>query len=156
MFAGKVAVVTGASRGIGRAVAVDLVKQGADVAVIGRDAAALDETLAACRTARVEARVAPYVADVTDEAANAAAVAQIVAEFGRLDIAVANAGQSIDGLMLRFKGADLDPHFFCPPPWPGRWSSSAVVRSSSSRVSSASPGVPARPRIARPKRVCLV
>jgi 3-oxoacyl-[acyl-carrier protein] reductase len=108
MFAGKVAVVTGASRGIGRAVAVDLVKQGADVAVIGRDAAALDETLAACRTARVEARVAPYVADVTDEAANAAAVAQIVAEFGRLDIAVANAGQSIDGLMLRFKGADLD------------------------------------------------
>jgi 3-oxoacyl-[acyl-carrier protein] reductase len=108
MFAEKVALVTGASRGIGRAVAVDLAKHGADVALIGRDIAALDETAAACRTARGDARVACIAADLADETANADAVARVVRDFGRLDIAVANAGQSIDGLMLRFKRAELD------------------------------------------------
>ncbi len=107
MFAGKVAVVTGASRGIGRAIAVDLSKHGADVALLGRDSAALDETAAACRAARPTARVLPLTLDVTDERATSDAVARISADFGRLDIAVGNAGQSIDGLMLRFKSADL-------------------------------------------------
>jgi 3-oxoacyl-[acyl-carrier protein] reductase len=108
MFAGKVAVVTGASRGIGRAIAVDLCRNGADVALFGRDAAALDDSIAACRASRVDARVTPYVVDVTDEAANAAAVARILVEFGRIDFAIANAGQAIDGLMLKFKSTDLD------------------------------------------------
>jgi len=108
MFDGKVAVVTGASRGIGRAIAVDLARQGASIGVFGRDGSALDETVAACRQARADARVTPYRVDVTDEAANNDAVAQVVREFGRLDIAVANAGQSIDGLMLRFRAADLE------------------------------------------------
>ena len=108
MFAGKVAVVTGASRGIGRAIAVDLCRNGADVALFGRDTLALDETVAACRAARAEARIAPYVVDVADESANAGAVARTLADFGRLDFAIANAGQAIDGLMLKFKGADLD------------------------------------------------
>jgi 3-oxoacyl-[acyl-carrier protein] reductase len=105
---GKVAVITGASRGIGRAVAVDLARAGADVALFGRDAAALAETEAACREARSGTRTAVHRVDVTDEKAVGEAVAAVVAAFGRIDVAVANAGQAQDGLILRFKSADLD------------------------------------------------
>ena len=105
---GKVAVVTGASRGIGRAIAVDLARAGADVALFGRDAAALEETVAAARTAREGVKVTQYLVDVTSEPATADAIAEVVAEHGRLDVAVANAGQAHDGLILRFKSADLD------------------------------------------------
>jgi 3-oxoacyl-[acyl-carrier protein] reductase len=108
VFAGKVAVITGASRGIGRAIAVDLAKNGADVALAGRDLAALDATAAACRAGRAGVRANSYSVDVADEAANTELLARIIAEFGRIDIAIANAGQSIDGLMLRFRGSDLD------------------------------------------------
>jgi 3-oxoacyl-[acyl-carrier protein] reductase len=105
---GKVAIVTGASRGIGRAVAVDLARAGADVALFGRDTAALEETAAACREARPGAKVSQYAVDVASEKATSEAVAAVLAEFGRIDVAVANAGQSIDGLILRFKASDLD------------------------------------------------
>ena len=108
MFAGKVAIVTGASRGIGRAIAVDLSKNGADVALLGRDSAALGETAAACGAARAGVRAVPYVVDAAAEKATSEAVARVAAELGRVDIAVANAGQSVDALMLRFKSGDLD------------------------------------------------
>jgi 3-oxoacyl-[acyl-carrier protein] reductase len=108
-MAERVAVITGASRGIGRAIAVDLGAQGYAVAILGRDAAALAETAAAVRErAGAAAPVAVLVADVADQAAVDAAVAAVLAEFGRIDVAVANAGQSQDGLILRFKPADLD------------------------------------------------
>ena len=107
-FAGKVAIVTGASRGIGRAIAVDLARGGADLALFGRDAEALDESAAACRAARAGVRAQPYIVDVAAESANLAAVAAVLKEHGRIDIAVANAGQALDGLMLRFKSADLE------------------------------------------------
>jgi 3-oxoacyl-[acyl-carrier protein] reductase len=105
---GKVAVVTGASRGIGRAIAVDLARAGADLALFGRDTLALGETKAACLAAREGARVTMHVADVSDEEAVSAAIAEVLAESGRVDVAVANAGQAKDGLILRFKSADLD------------------------------------------------
>ncbi|GAC1418601.1 MAG: 3-oxoacyl-[acyl-carrier-protein] reductase [Candidatus Velthaea sp.] len=108
MFAGKVAVITGASRGIGRAIAVDLARGGADVALFGRDTAALDQTVAACKTARADVRANAYAVDAVSESATTEAIANVIADLGRVDIAVANAGQSIDGLMLRFKSADLD------------------------------------------------
>jgi 3-oxoacyl-[acyl-carrier protein] reductase len=105
---GKFAVVTGASRGIGRAIAVDLARAGADVALFGRDLPALEETQAACAAAREGARTKIHVVDVTDEAAVAEHIGQMTAAVGRIDIAVANAGQAKDGLILRFKSADLD------------------------------------------------
>lgn len=103
-----VAIVTGASRGIGRAIAVDLAKNGADVALFGRDATALAETQAAVRDARPDTRTSVQVVDVASEAAVNAAVAATISELGSVDIAVANAGQAIDGLILRFKSGDLD------------------------------------------------
>ncbi len=107
-LAGRAALVTGASRGIGRAIAVDLARHGADVAIVGRDAAALAETSLEARAARASARILQIVADVADAAAVDAFVARTHAEFGRLDIAVANAGQAVDGLIMRAKPADIE------------------------------------------------
>lgn len=107
-FEGKVALITGASRGIGRAIAVEMAKRGADVAIVGRDQAALEETAAACANARVGAVAHVLIADVADQPAVEACVAQTVERFGRLDFAVANAGQSIDSLLLRLKPEVID------------------------------------------------
>jgi 3-oxoacyl-[acyl-carrier protein] reductase len=105
---GRVAVVTGASRGIGRAVAIDLTRAGADVALFGRDEAALAEVQAACLAERSDAALSVHAVDVTDEQAVSRAVTAVLETHGRIDVAVANAGQSQDGLILRFKSADLD------------------------------------------------
>jgi len=105
---GKVAVITGASRGIGRAIAVDLARAGADVALFGRDTPALAETKAACEAARAGAKVTLHLADVASEPEVAGGIAAALKEHGRIDVAVANAGQAKDGLILRFKGEDLD------------------------------------------------
>jgi 3-oxoacyl-[acyl-carrier protein] reductase len=105
---GKVAIVTGASRGIGRAIAVDLARHGASVAIVGRDTAALAETEAEIRLVAGDAKVAVHALDVADPAAVDALVAAVHKEFGSIDIAVANAGQAIDGLIVRSKPADLE------------------------------------------------
>ena len=87
---GKTAFVTGASRGIGRGVAVSLAQAGADVALIGRDTAALDETLAGVKaTGR---RALAIKTDVTSADSIDAAVTQTVKEFGKIDTLVCNAG----------------------------------------------------------------
>ena len=108
IFAERSAIVTGASRGIGRAIAVDLVRQGADCALVGRDVAALEESAAACRSARAGALIEILVADVADAASVDAAVLRAHEAFGRIDFAVANAGQSIDALLMRMKPEQLD------------------------------------------------
>ena len=107
-FDGKVALITGASRGIGRAIAVDFARDGADVAIVGRDTAALEEVAAACTAARPGARVKRIVADVADHAAVDRFVADTLADFGRIDFAVGNAGQSIDSLLMRLKPETID------------------------------------------------
>ena len=107
-FSGKVALVTGASRGIGRAIAVQFAREGADVALVGRSEQSLEETAAAVRAARPEAKVHAALADVTDAAAVEAAVTGTVAALGRIDCAVANAGQAVDGLIVRLKPGDLE------------------------------------------------
>ncbi len=87
---GKTAFVTGASRGIGRSVAVSLAQAGADVALIGRDTAALEETLAGVKaTGR---RALALKTDVTSANSIGAAVAETIKAFGKIDTLVCNAG----------------------------------------------------------------
>ncbi len=107
-FDGRVALITGASRGIGRAIAEAFARDGAAVALVGRDRAALDETAAACRAHVPSERVRVCVADVADAAAVESIVEETLEAFGRLDAAIANAGQSEDALLLRLKPETLD------------------------------------------------
>ncbi|MGA8534093.1 MAG: SDR family NAD(P)-dependent oxidoreductase [Candidatus Tumulicola sp.] len=107
-FDGKSALVTGASRGIGRAIAVEFAKRGADVALLGRDVPALEETASLCAAARPGAVAHLFGCDVTSQSSVDEAVAETTARFGRLDCAVANAGQSSDALLLRLKAETID------------------------------------------------
>ena len=89
---GKCALVTGGSRGIGRAVCLELARQGARVAVnYAGNAAAAEETVKACQDLGAEAFA--IQADVADAAACDAMVKEVLARFGRVDILVNNAGE---------------------------------------------------------------
>ena len=103
---GNVALVTGGSRGIGRAVCLELARQGAAVAVnYAGNSAAAEETVQLCRALGVEAEA--FRADVADPAACDALVAAVKERFGRLDILVNNAGISRDGLLMTAKEEDF-------------------------------------------------
>jgi NAD(P)-dependent dehydrogenase (short-subunit alcohol dehydrogenase family) len=90
---GRVAVVTGASRGLGRAMAVELGAAGARLALVGRDRGKLDET--AAEAAKAGAETAVFLADVTDEAQVRALEQGVRERFGHVDILVNNAGMNI-------------------------------------------------------------
>lgn len=102
---GKVALVTGASRGIGRAIAQSLARQGATVVAAARGDNAAD-TVAMITAAGGKAEAVSI--DVTDSAALEALPASIVARHGRLDILVSNAGITRDQLLMRMKREDWD------------------------------------------------
>jgi 3-oxoacyl-[acyl-carrier protein] reductase len=102
----KVALVTGASRGLGKAIALALAAEGASIAAAARSEDALKETLEAIRA--TGGTVEPYALDVADGAAAEATVEKITARFQHVDILVNNAGVTRDGLLMRMKSEDWD------------------------------------------------
>src|ERR1700745_501694 len=102
----KVALVTGASQGIGRATAIELVEVGAKVAVAARNAEKLASLVAELESAGGAALAVPM--DVADAARVKAGFQQVLAKYGRLDILVNNAAITRDTLALRMKAEDWD------------------------------------------------
>lgn len=106
-FTGRVALVTGGSRGIGRAIVETLAKGGAQVALASRS---LEQSQDAAQevAAQTGSHVQGYQVDVADPAQAKALVEQVLADFGRLDILVNNAGTTRDNLILRMDEQDWD------------------------------------------------
>ncbi|MFC9997098.1 SDR family NAD(P)-dependent oxidoreductase [Nocardia sp. NPDC127526] len=92
-FNGKVAVITGAGAGIGRALAIELARNGAQLALSGRNLDSVAETAALCEKEGAKARA--YRLDVTDRAAVYAHAAEVVSDFGKVNIVINNAGVSL-------------------------------------------------------------
>ena len=103
---GKIALVTGASQGIGRACALELAKAGATVALAARNLEKLTTVAAEIAAAGGTAR--PYALDVASEDSIKSAAKQILTDLGAVHILVNNAGITKDGLALRMKLADFD------------------------------------------------
>jgi 3-oxoacyl-[acyl-carrier protein] reductase len=103
---GRVALVTGASQGIGHACALNLARHGASVALAARNRQKLDELAAQIGAAGGKAAVFPM--DVADEEQIKSGVKAAIAHFGKIDILVNNAGITRDQLVMRMKRADWD------------------------------------------------
>lgn len=108
-LSGRVAVVTGASQGIGRACALALAKHGTKVALVARNHQKLGEvTQEIANLASTNGSARAFAADVSDEEQVKTTFKAIVAEFGKIDVLVNNAGITRDQLIMRMKRADWD------------------------------------------------
>ena len=105
-FSERVALVTGASQGIGRAVALKLASQGATVAVAARNQEKLDELVKEITAAGGKA--ATFILDVSDEEQIKTVFKSVISQLGKIDILVNNAGITRDQLVMRLKRADWD------------------------------------------------
>jgi 3-oxoacyl-[acyl-carrier protein] reductase len=107
---GKVALVTGASRGIGAAIAAELAREGAHVCLVARDLDKLNE-VASSITNNAAVRTAVHAADLRTAAGAEAAVAHAIATFGRLDLLVNNAGATKRGDFFQLTEDDWQDGF---------------------------------------------
>lgn len=103
---GRVAVVTGASRGIGRAIAVRLARDGAAIAGLARNASTLEESLKLVQAAGGIMKVHPC--DIAQAESVAAVIEAIFKEAGHIDVLVNNAGITRDNLLVRMKSEEWD------------------------------------------------
>ena len=103
---GRVALVTGASRGIGRSIALTLAEAGADVACVATSPDRVQETISEC--ASFGRRSKAYGADVSDYGEAQSLAESVLADFDKVDILVNNAGITRDGLFMRMKEEDWD------------------------------------------------
>ena len=106
-FAGRVAIITGAGRGIGHAITVRLASEGARVACVSRTEANAKKTADEINALRADAAKA-YAVDVADHAAVQKIGAQILQDFGKIDIMINNAGMTRDALAMRMSLEDWD------------------------------------------------
>src|SRR3979411_2872981 len=105
-LSGRVALITGASQGIGRSCALKLASTGATVALAARNQEKLNELVAEITGAGGKA--AAFTVDVSDEAQIKSACKAAITQFGKIDILVNNAGITRDQLVMRMKRADWD------------------------------------------------
>jgi 3-oxoacyl-[acyl-carrier protein] reductase len=105
-LANQIAVVTGAGRGIGRAIALKFAAEGADIACVSRTAENSEKVAAEVRA--LGRKAWGYAVDVSDAASVNAAAEKILADAGRVDILVNNAGVARDGLIMRMSDEDWD------------------------------------------------
>ncbi len=112
---GRVALITGGSRGLGRAMALKFAESGADVAIVARRPDMLEETRADI-AGRVQARVQAYSCDVSDAGQIRTMFEAVIADLGKVDILVNNAGSSVTGPFEEMSDevwqADLDLKLF--------------------------------------------
>ncbi len=106
MLEGKVAIVTGAARGIGRAIAEELATAGADIALCDLKAEWLEETAEAVK--KIGRKVECFSVDVSDSGAVNAAVSDVIGKFGKIDVVVNNAGITKDTFLMRMSDEDWD------------------------------------------------
>ncbi len=106
-FENQVAVVTGAGRGIGRAIALRLAQEGARVASVSRSVQTSQSTADEINALRADAAKA-YAVDIADHASVQETATKIFADFGRVDVLVNNAGVTRDGLSMRMSMEDWD------------------------------------------------
>ena len=104
LLEGKVALITGASRGIGKAIALKFAEEGADIAFT--DIKIIEDTVKELEAFGVKVRA--YASNAADFAQTHETVEQVMADFGRIDVLVNNAGITRDGLMLRMDEAQWD------------------------------------------------